>query len=568
MRDGRDRVDWRVVGTLALFAVYALGVSGLEVCAYRLRGEFAVAAARVWVGSGLVFLLYSLYAVWLTFRRDARERSPWGYIAVLGVAAVCFWNIQSFEYFFNGEAAHQIGDALLYWAEADLRYTGCGHYCYPARQYFLASIPAHFVGRTAVGLRLGYPWLFFLGSLLFYAGLRAHLRESANSGVLSAVALLSLLTFPYVVFFIRDAEQILAPISFTLAATGWYLLWLAEPAVLPTFCLSWIVAMLGTSYTPALASWALAIAMLGLTIVARLRAGRRRDAVLLFCVLVVVVTFCLCSFWTRTDIQIRLYQERRGSLANIWTQIKGGYEVFLRLSPQRWEGQQFMSPLWLAPLCVYLATSLIGLSGVAHFVVAVWSLGVVAAAVYLQGYSVAGPAREMHRAMVIIPPLLAGSVVVAGRLLERWRLPLKWVAPLLLLPLLVSASANFTHAHRTYFDRVNRYLFEGLRNALAVAGDAGVRAAPVDLYIFSRTMDYNMRDYVAFFLPNLKRFSLDWQRCVQDFDPGRAALIFFEGDACAAQLRELMAARPGFREVPSTRGLQGVLFLPPRPEAR
>ncbi len=550
-------------GRLLLFSLYAFGVSAIEVCAYVLGGSFTSVASRLWLFSAAAFFVCSLAEIWSTFRSDLRDRFPWGCAAALVVAGVTFWKIHSFTYFINGEAAHQIYDGLHQWTETDFRYTGCAYFNYPSRQYLLAALPALLFGQNLLSLRLGYLWIFFPSILLFYCGLRATLRRNSSGGYLAAIGMLSVLTFPYVGFFLRGPEQVIMPLSLTLAATGWYLLSLVHPGPLTAFCLSWVGAMLATSYTPGLASWCLVVGLLLLTTAAGMREAKPADAAWPLLTAVIVVAFGLSSFVTRADIQLQLYQEGRGSLHDILTQIKGGYEVFF-FSTSRWEDHTFVSPLWIVPLSVYLVTSLLLRNGAAHFLNSVWAIGAIAAAVYMQGYSIAGPAREIHRAMGVLPPLIAGSVITAGALLERLHFSLRKSAIALLVLLAVFVGRNVKHSHDVHHDPINRRLYEVLEWSIAMAREHSVLDAPFDMYIYSESTDFNLRDFVRYFFPGFRDLMLDVRLCLQNFSPTTTSMILYEGDACETRLREIMKVQDGFHELPAAHGLRGFLFIPPR----
>ena len=539
--------------------LYVVSVSALEVCAYRFKGAFSAVASRVWLLGGAVCLVCSLGKIGSALRRDVRERFFWGIAAMVLVAVVTFWKIDSFDCFINGEAANQVRQALGHWGQHDLDYTGCAHFCYPSRQYLLAALPTELFGRNIVDLRLSYSWMFFLGMLLFYAGLRQTIRGAANSGYLAAIGMLSILTFGYVMFWLPQDQTIL-PISLTMAATGWYLFLLVETGVVAALCLSWIVAMLATSYTTGLASWSLAIVLFLLTALARVRAGRTRDATLLLLVTLLVVSFGLSSFITRGDVQLFGSSSGHASLREAWTRIVTGYEGFF-FSTLRWEGQVFMSPLWLLPLDFYLLTSLFGWNGTAHFVNALWAIAVVGAGVYFQGYSTTGPDNELHRSMVVLPPLIAASLIIAGERLERLHVALGRSAAALLILLAIYAGWSFNRAHGAFLDTKNRRLFETTEWALAIGTERGMIDHSMDMYIFAH--DYlNVQDYVRYFFPNLRYIIHEEDICFAKFDQTKSAIILYEDDRCGEQLRGIRSAHEGFFEIPVRYGLKGLVFIP------
>ena len=542
-----------------LVLLYVTGVSALEVCAYIFKGTFSAVASRVWLLGGAVCFVCSLGKIGAALRRDLRERFYWGFAAMGLVAVVTFWKLDSFDWFINGEAANQVRQALGHWGQRDLDYTGCAHFCYPSRQYLLAALPTELFGRSIVTLRLSYSWMFFLSMLLFYVGLRQTVRGAANSGYLAAIGMLSILTFGYVMFWLPQDQTIL-PLSLTLAATGWFLLLLVETGALAALCLSWIVALLATSYTTGLASWFLAIVLFVLAAVTRVRAGRRRDAALFVLVIVLVVSFGLSSFITRGDVPLFGAAVAQRSLREAWPLIVTGYQGFF-FSTLHWEGQVFMSPLWLLPLDFYLLTSLCGWNGTAHFVNALWAIAVIGAGVYFQGYSSTGPDNELHRSMVVLPPLIAASLIIAGERLEALHVALGRSAAALLILLTIYAGWSFSRAHGAFLDTKNRKLFEITQWALAIGKEQGIVNDPMDMYIFSHD-DLNVQDYVLYFLPNLKSIVREDGQCFEKFDATKSAIIFYDDDRCDEQLRDLRKAHERFLELPIKYGLKGFVFIP------
>ena len=545
------------------FGLYALIVSALEVCAYVFKGIFSIAASRVWLLGGVVFLVFSLVKIWSTFRRDAGERFFWGIATAFLVAGMMFWRIQSLDYALNGEGTHQVTVGLGAWMTPDLGYTTCGHFCYPTRQYLLAALPTRLFGRQVASVRLGFLWITLLGMLLFYSGLRERLRSTSNGGYLAAMAMLLVLTFPVVTAWLSFIEQVMIPPSVMLAAVGWYLLSRAEVGPMAAFCLSWIGAMMATVYTPGLAGWALVISVLLLTALVRARAGRKREAALLVLAVVIIVSFGASSFATRGDVALKLHQERRGSLVEIGAHVAEAYQhVFFLTGERDIHDQPFMSLLFLVPLVAYVAASLLWRNGTTHFVNALWILGVVGGSCYFAGYAIAPPGVELRKALILIPPAVAGTLIVGGELLERTRLSLRKVAGVLFLVLGVTCVWNLKRVHRDFADSRDRRLMEAVEWLRSVGREHAVLDTPIDVYVVSAQTDFNLRDYVEYFFPKMQNFSSDATQCFANFAPTRNALILYEDSACESRLNEIRAAHQDFHTLPVKYGLKGFVFTP------
>jgi len=417
VKGGRSGWGWFVAGACVWMA--------LEVLAYKMGGGWSVAASRLWAISGLIYLRFSAGAVCKALREDFRA----GWVNALFVLAVwlfagwlCFRWIDSFEKLqVNAEATQQVGDGLRMLKMPDWNYTGQAFLGYPARQYLITAVPTLFAGELGVmPLRLGFALPFFTGLLVFYAGLRRTAGRVMKRPGFAAWAVLMLLTFPFAGEYLLTYEQAILPAAFCLHATGWFLIAWQNPRRPALFCLGWIGAMLGTSYTPALAAWLLLGTALCVLVVCLWRSGKRGAATGCAAVLLGVMLFGGLSFLTRLDFVHGEVQEgsmmRRHSANSVW---KGLLMVI-------WDREKPFVPLvLLLPVLGYLflAPWRTGrLRGLVHAFVGLWAIGVLVAAVSLHGYTPRTPDIDLQRGIVVLPPLLAGMVFFFHRLAVTPRL--------------------------------------------------------------------------------------------------------------------------------------------------
>ncbi len=405
-----DHIDHR--GRVRLMWAIAAGWIGLELAAYAVHGPASWLAARVWAFIGVGVLFVGLIEIGFAVGRSLR-RTPFAAVLALSLlGATAFWGISGVERVtLDNEATQQVASGLDSFSEPDWKYTGSGFLGYPSRQYLIVSLPALILGRTLLGLRIGYALVFVFGVLIFWAGLFRTWEKLPWGESMVPIATTALLSFPYLLEHVRHFEQSILPVSFTLAAVGWLLLARHRPTFQNFVALAWVGAMLGTCYTPGLASWVLLyVALLWLASQA-VAAGRRDLAASWVAVTVVVVVFAVISFSSRTDL---LHGDGGALVGSPGLKSLKGLEVFFFGHPRA-----FLSPVLYLPVVLFLGLALCGRLRLPSFVVASWSIGVVAVAGALQGYAAPPPEFSLHRAIVVVPPLV---VACAWWALVRLRL--------------------------------------------------------------------------------------------------------------------------------------------------
>lgn len=402
-----DRVRPRIFGGLVLAG--SVCVAGLEVAAFVFGGVAAELAALLWAISGIACVILSVVIVLAEAAAELRRRQAW--ITALAVLSIGFtgWGLTDLEITaMNHEATQEVGAALEKLGGPGFGYTETSFLGYPNRQYMVASAPTLLGGRSVTSLRLGFAAPFVLGVLVFAVGLSRSIDGlSDNPRFWSGLAGLSLFTFPYVVMAVRDFEQVITPLTYTLLATGWLLLVLAERRLLWALPFAWFGAMLGAAYTPALSPWVLLLLALGW---GTLRWRREAGAALVLAGVWLYVAVVGCAFLSvRTDVLT--HASRDLQLDEVSARLLDGGELLLSLV-----GQGFAGVLMTLPLLLYLATAVPFANGWKHAVVGWWFLATVAVSVVLPGYASPPADLAIKRAITALPPVLAAIVVVlAGR---------------------------------------------------------------------------------------------------------------------------------------------------------
>ncbi len=379
----------------------------IEFCAYQWQGKLSFIASRLWLLHGSFYVLCSLGVIVKTLKKDFQERNFRGLLIFFLFGLVLFHTVGSRGITINHESTQQVADGCGFFKQPDFSYTKIGFLGYPARQYLLLALPSLMFGRSLITLRLPYAAAFFLGVMLFYCGLNRYFDERKTGRTLLApFVTLSLLCFPVLVSILISFEQAVLPLSFTLQATGWFLLCLKTITRLRAVCLAFIGALLATAYTPGLASWGLLIVLLGVQI---WREGRLKDfnsTVLWINVLLFAGLVGAFSFFTRID----LFSRESG----LWIPhyLIGPYllDVFKALFIP------FEQAFLPVPVVIYFMLSLMSVFRRRDFAVSLWAMLTIFLATQLGGFAKPAPPYSLHRALVIIPPLLTSMALT----IESW----------------------------------------------------------------------------------------------------------------------------------------------------
>lgn len=359
-------------------------------------GTAAWLAPRLWLAQGLVL---AAAAAWLAGRAvvdDLRHRRWLGSACLLAALVPAFWGIGGTSTVtIHHEATQQVALGLENLGRSDLGYVESGFIHYPSRQYLLLALPARVLGRTVLALRLGFALVFTLAALTLFAALHAWLRQRGAEPALAGITVLAVPAFPFAFRFLRAFEQSMLPMCLAMAAVGLVLLCHLRLTPWRLAALTWVGGLLGASYTPSLATWGLLLATLAVATV--LAFPSHRPAVLALAASAgLVLLVGVASFLTRGDGPLTAGDALTASTT--WC----GLSAVLLGRPE-----PFAPWLLQLPFDAFLALALVGRLGWVSGAVAAWAVVVVVAASNLKGYAAPSPPFALHRALVIVPPLLA-----------------------------------------------------------------------------------------------------------------------------------------------------------------
>lgn len=515
-----------------LFLFLCIVIAAIEISAYIFGGIYAIIASRLWIAMGIIFLFFSQYVIFRAIIADIKKKFFLGLLSLLYITLLTIVPIGSSMLApLHHEATQQVSAALENIKQADLNYTKPSFLGYPSRQYLIAALPTILFGRSKINLQLGYALPFLLGVFLLYAGLRNFLKEHFYGNYLSAFVIISIISFPYVIEFLRRYEQAILPISFTMQTLGWMLLTIKKQTIRNALSLIWAGSMLATSYTPGLSSWALLLTFIVIFIIHSCIKRSAMPAIFWICCFMVILAFGLSSFQGRED---GLQKVDTGYLLNTNMQNAfEGYSIFFFA-----DKKLFLNPLLLLPIMIYIACSLLWFNKLPHFLISFWVLLTIAFSVYLKGYASPPPILAIHRAMVIIPPLMTGLVVASVDFISKNNIKLrKGFFHILFILIIISSLWHFNQINHTVLPTPNAaYLTEDIVKQTKVLGVSTKQ--PVNIAIFSTNNDFiSINDFLMYFFPKYNLLQ-DANSCLNNFDYSNDGIIYFDQTTCSQEIRD------------------------------
>jgi hypothetical protein len=395
-------------------------------------------AGFFWVLFAVVILLTAGVASLLPFFRREFWGAPgrgWYLLAFFGAPFLVLFGAGGIRFCtVDSEGIQQLAAGVgLLRSDSALGIFSLAYSRYLARQYLLNSLPTLILGPSLWAARLGNAMFYLVSYAFFLSAVADFLRRRRNPEALLLAAYAgALIAFgEYALLNARKFEQTTMPLGCMLLFLGALLHFADEPGPLPLLWLTWSVGFFTGCYTPALAGWVLAVAVLVYLVL-----WRRRWALL------VPVLYGLAC------LGVALLVMERADAGVLPLEFGTGPEHplhaagwFLRYLDTVRMGAGGGSALLQAPVAVA-----VGLGAVLawrrrdwrYATVLAWALVTAFLAVTLIGSAFASPARSLARALVTLPPLLLGTVL----LLERERAA-KPPAPGGTLALLLRASVGY-----------------------------------------------------------------------------------------------------------------------------
>lgn len=529
----------------ACLPVYFVAISVLELLAYAKGGVYSVIASRLWFVTALVLLLFFFLGVVKQIYADIRGKRYLYFVGFLCIIGFLMYFVGNVGYAdINADATQQVSEGLAAFSLPDWNYAGTAFLGYPNRQYLLNAIPALLFGRSIWSLHMGFAGLFLIGLTMLYMEFREQLKSYGVNEGLALVPCVAILAFRFVAEYYMNFEQAITPVALTMIAIALFLKLYRSMDVVTVFALTWVGCFFCGSYTPGLASMGLLLcflALYGIDMFRRYRRNRnaeetgnaQRETIMKILILLGSMA-TMCSFFIATLIgtrEDRLTGIKEGStLGNVAESVLTFF--------CDWHVVFFGAFLIIVP--VYLLFSLIGRLKFYDFVIAVWTLGVVAFSELIKGYLNYEKAWLAQRNMIVIPVLVTAIFFTTVRLLIQYKVKVKSANVLtLLLVLSAIAVVNVQKEHQSFllykYVQPVKYMYACAEDYLddnLISDESEINM----VIVTDSRLQSNIDDYTIFFYPNADTYSMTTEEELPFMDSGKRTFVFSESEEALHRL--------------------------------
>jgi len=403
-----------------LFLILALILFGVE-AGYFASPDSLIRGFAGWAWLAIsclvlvIAFLHSFLPFFATEFGASRDRL-WYLAAFLFPPLLILFDIQGITYtVLNTESTQQLAAAMEYAHNSrDLGIFNLAFLGYPSRQYLLAALPSLIFGTGLITLRLGYAAFYLIAYLSFLSATWAYLRHWKFKFplLLASFAGLSVALATFPLLLARIFEQTIIPISVVLLFLAGLLFFLIRPAPIPALWVFWSFGMMPHSYSPTLGFMALAVPLLGYLCFP----WDKLRTLTLLGVLAYGAATMASSIAIQGQADVLRGRFTLGGVPNLtvadWLYRYGvGFHAAFGL-----EESLIPAHLVLGSLIILYAS--LRQKDFRFLLLVLWSIGVVFFALALQGYCWGVPEWDLHRAMIILPPL---SLAVTLYLASYWK---------------------------------------------------------------------------------------------------------------------------------------------------
>jgi hypothetical protein len=397
----------------------------------------------------------------------------------------------------SGETTIETECALNHLRNADdLGFKKTCLFGYPARQYFLSSLPTILFSRNLINLHLGGSLYFLMGIIVFSYGMFRFFGINKKTDLLVTLSLSTLFHFYYFNHFLFKFEQSIFPLSMGLILAGSLLEYskkFYKPVLIP---ITLSIFYLTSSYTPSLALFGLSIVVLSNLV---FKAPDKISKALLSCIIVASITLVTGTLLFRNDINL---SQSSQSYTQIQEDVKLSAEHLLKGNLNR----PFTSIFYRYIFIFLILSSLLGLAGYSGVVFSIWILAVILFAITSKGYIYYALEFRLHRALVTLPVLLYLQAKIVNLLSQRGLSCLPKILigkPLVVLTFFILLSGLYynqqflsnrgPNPHYAYIEWVENNLDTDTESIIYVTHEAG------------RYNDLiSLSDTIRYLLPNIK----------------------------------------------------------------
>ncbi len=283
------------------------------------------------------------------------------------------------------------------------------YFTYLTRQYIINGLPTYFLGPSIWASRIGTT-MFYLGSYLFFlSAVVTYFRRIRMPDPMFFAGFCGIMISlgQYTLLNARKFEQTTMPIGVTLLVIGAVLLFLSQPSPLNYVWLAWSFGFVPECYTPAIGTWGLALVVLFYLAV------RQRKLIL-----IPVIAYGTAALVVAYKVV------RRADPDALGIRFRVGIE---RYTTSDWalrylHGLRALVGSDYALIPAPLALAIFGAAYLAwryreyrFAAVGAWALAVTCLSMTFVGSNFNFPSHDIQRALIILPPLALGSLLLLGR---------------------------------------------------------------------------------------------------------------------------------------------------------
>lgn len=350
----------------------------------------------LWFFSYIFFIILALTGLYNSIKEVLQEKLFITLLVLIIWLFIIGSNINRIKNI-SSEATQQMGQivSLLH----SSRTMGFNEQCfigYPARQFFLPSLPTLIMGRTVLSVNLGGSLYLITGLLIFSRAISINFEDRKYGDLAGGIILSLIFHIYYINYQIFWFEQSIYPFGFTLIICGLYLYYIKEPSLANLSLTGLTVMYLIYSYTPSLSVACLSITVLIYYYIKNFKSpDKKRNIIIAMIIIFCITSFCL-SLKYRNDVKLinKNGSEEIRRIDEIRSKIK---ELFLI------ETNLIVSPVSTFIFCLILLFSIFIMMRWTMFLLAMWAIGTFIISAVSSGFAIPPPYFAIHRAIIIYP---------------------------------------------------------------------------------------------------------------------------------------------------------------------
>jgi hypothetical protein len=276
---------------------------------------------------------------------------------------------------------------------------------YPARQFFLPSLPTLIMGRKVLAINLGGSLYVIIGLLIFSRSISINFEDRRYGDLAGGIILSLIFHIYYVNYQIFWFEQSIYPFGFTLIICGLYLHYIKNQSVTYLSLTGLAIFYLIYSYTPSLSMACLSITVLIYYYIKNFKeTDKKRNIIIAMIIIFCIISFFL-SFKYRSDVN--LTGENKNQFTNEIidkNKIQSANDITGKINELFLINTQvIVTPVSTFIFSFILIFSIFFVFRWTMFFLTMWIIGTVIISVASSGYALPPTCFAIHRAIIIYP---------------------------------------------------------------------------------------------------------------------------------------------------------------------